>query len=140
MTTETENAFLTSIGPGTPTGALRRQYRIPTCLSAELAADGDPLRLVLLGERPLTCRDSVGKISIFDHRCPSMPRYPSAATRRVGCAYHRGKFDTEGNFLDTPDVPGAHDVAQHVKARAYKAAKRNGVIWSARRRRRWSPF
>lgn len=82
MTTEAENEFLTSIGPGTPTGALLQQYRIPTCLSAELVADGDPLWLALLGEKPVAFRDRVHKIGIFEIRHGGqLPRYAGRARR-----------------------------------------------------------
>src|SRR6267154_553574 len=70
MTTASENEFLTRIGPGTPMGALLRQYWVPACLSSELAADGDPLRLMLLGEKLIAFRDSTGRIGVLDHRCP----------------------------------------------------------------------
>ena len=48
MTSQAENELLTRVGPGTPMGALMRQYWLPACLSSELVADGDPLRLVVL--------------------------------------------------------------------------------------------
>jgi phthalate 4,5-dioxygenase len=70
MTTQSENELLTQIGPGTPMGALLRQYWVPACLSSELIADGDPVRLALLGEKLVAFRDSSGRIGILDHRCP----------------------------------------------------------------------
>src|SRR5260370_9713941 len=70
MTPRAENELLTQIGPGTPMGALLRQYWVPACLSSELIADGDPVRLALLGEKLVAFRDSSGKIGILDHRCP----------------------------------------------------------------------
>jgi len=45
MTSQAENELLTRVGPGTPMGALMRQYWLPACLSSELVADGDPMRL-----------------------------------------------------------------------------------------------
>jgi len=33
---------------------------LPACLSTELTADGDPLRLMLLGEKLIAFRDSAG--------------------------------------------------------------------------------
>ena len=45
MTIQAENELLTRVGPGTPMGALMRQYWLPACLSSELVADGDPMRL-----------------------------------------------------------------------------------------------
>ncbi len=36
MTSQAENELLTHVGPGTPMGALMRQYWLPACLSSEL--------------------------------------------------------------------------------------------------------
>ena len=51
MTTAIEGTELTRVGPETVMGQLMRQYWIPAVLSSELARDGAPLRLMLLGER-----------------------------------------------------------------------------------------
>ena len=51
MTTPEEGRELTRVGPGTPMGALMRRHWIPAAFSSELEADGDPMRLVLLGGR-----------------------------------------------------------------------------------------
>jgi phthalate 4,5-dioxygenase oxygenase subunit len=132
MTTAAENEFLTRIGLGTPMGALLRQYWIPACLSSELVADGDPVRLMLLGEKLIAFRDSAGRIGVFDHRCPHRCASLFFGRNEEGglrCAYHGWKFDAAGNCLDMPNVPGEHDLAKHVTARAYKAAERNGLVY-----------
>jgi hypothetical protein len=41
---------LTRVGPGSLMGNLMRQYWIPAAMSSELEPDGEPMRLVLLGE------------------------------------------------------------------------------------------
>jgi phthalate 4,5-dioxygenase len=91
MTTRDENELLTQIGPGTPMGALMRQYGMPACLSSEVTADGDPVRLVLLGEKLVAFRDSAGKIGIFDHRWPHRCASPFFGRNEEGglrCIYH----------------------------------------------------
>src|ERR1041384_6124092 len=70
MTTALEGRELTQTGPGTVMGELMRQYWIPALLSSELPRDGDPIRLMLLGERLIAFRDSDGKAGVMDHRCP----------------------------------------------------------------------
>ena len=50
MTTPRESEELTRVGPGTAMGGLMREYWIPAARSSEVSADGDPLRLMLLGE------------------------------------------------------------------------------------------
>ena len=70
MTTQAESALLTQVGPGTPMGALMREYWIPAARSSEVTAAGDPMRLMLLGEKLIAFRDSNGKVGVMDHRCP----------------------------------------------------------------------
>jgi len=132
MTTEAENEFLSRIGPGTPMGALMRQYWVPACLSSELVADGDPLRIALLGEKLIAFRDSSGRVGIFDHRCPHRCASLFFGRNEEGglrCAYHGWKFDTAGNCLDMPNLPDGEDHRHKVKARAYRAAERNGLVY-----------
>ena len=50
MTSVRDSEFLTRVGPGTTMGALMRRYWLPALKSSELVADGDPVRLRLLGE------------------------------------------------------------------------------------------
>ena len=70
MTTATEGAQLTQIGPGTVMGDLMRQYWIPAALSSELERDSAPIKLMLLGEKLIAFRDSTGHVGVMDHRCP----------------------------------------------------------------------
>ncbi|HVB16548.1 MAG TPA: Rieske 2Fe-2S domain-containing protein [Stellaceae bacterium] len=132
MTSHAENELLTHVGPDTPMGTLMRQYWLPACLSAELTADGDPLRLMLLGEKLIAFRDTAGRIGVFDHRCPH--RCASLFFGRneeggIRCAYHGWKFDTAGNCLEMPNLPADQDFSAKVKARAYSVAERNGVVY-----------
>ena len=49
MLSREEKQTLCRVGPGTPMGALMRQYWVPAMLSSELlSADSDPLRVLLL--------------------------------------------------------------------------------------------
>jgi len=132
MTTAAENELLTQVGPGTPIGNLMRQYWVPACLSSELKADGDPLRLMLLGERLIAFRDSAGRVGIFDHRCPHRCASLFFGRNEEGglrCVYHGWKFDTEGNCLDMPNLPAEHDFREKVRAKAYRVAERNGLVF-----------
>src|SRR6202051_1340914 len=132
MTTATEGRELTQVGADTVMGDLMRQYWIPACLSSELTRDGAPLRLVLLGEKLIAFRDSAGRVGVMDHRCPH--RCASLFLGRneehgLRCVYHGWKFDTEGNCVDMPSVPPSQDFKQKVKAKAYKAVERAGLVW-----------
>ncbi len=132
MTTPEEGLELTRVGPGTVMGALMRRYWVPAALSSELAADGDPMRLMLLGEKLIAFRDNAGRVGIMDHRCPH--RCASLFFGRneqggIRCVYHGWKFDTEGRCTDMPNLPAHQDFKDKVRARAYPTAERNGLIW-----------
>jgi phthalate 4,5-dioxygenase oxygenase subunit len=132
MTTKADSEILTRPGPGTAMGDLMRQYWIPAAASSEITCDGDPVRLKLLGEKLIAFRDSSGRVGILDHRCPH--RCASLFFGRneedgIRSVYHGWKFDVEGNCLDMANVPPHQDFKQKVKAKAYKTAERNGLVW-----------
>jgi phenylpropionate dioxygenase-like ring-hydroxylating dioxygenase large terminal subunit len=132
MTTAAEGAELTRVGPGTVMGELMRQYWIPAAMSSELKVDGAPLRLMLLGEKLIAFRDSAGRVGVMDHRCPH--RCASLFLGRneengLRCVYHGWKFDVAGNCVDMPSVPAHQDFKDKVKAKAYPATERAGVVW-----------
>jgi phenylpropionate dioxygenase-like ring-hydroxylating dioxygenase large terminal subunit len=133
MATPSDYAQLTQVGPGTPMGQLMRHYWIPACAASEIVADRPPLRLMLLGEKLIAFRDSEGRVGIMDHRCPH--RGASLFLGRneqcgIRCVYHGWKFDVEGNCLDMPNVKPRHSFADKIKANAYKAIERNGLVWA----------
>ena len=132
MASTRDNETLTRVGPGTPVGELMRQYWIPAALSSEFAADGDPVRLLLLGEQLIGFRDSNGKVGVMDHRCPH--RCASLFFGRneeggIRCVYHGWKFDADGNCVDMANVPPHQDFKHKVHAKAYRTAERAGLVW-----------
>ena len=54
---------LVRVGPGTTMGNLMRQYWLPAAMSSELKSDGEPMRLMLLGEKLIAFRDSSGRVT-----------------------------------------------------------------------------
>ncbi len=132
MTTASEGLELTRTGPGTAMGDLMRRYWIPACKSDELAADGAPVRLMLLSEKLIAFRDSSGRAGIMDHRCPH--RCASLFLGRnedngIRCVYHGWKFDVDGNCVDMPSVPPSQDFKHKVRAKAYKTVEKAGIVW-----------
>jgi phenylpropionate dioxygenase-like ring-hydroxylating dioxygenase large terminal subunit len=88
---------------------------------------------MLLGEKLIAFRDSAGRVGIFDHRCPH--RGASLFLGRneecgIRCIYHGWKFDVDGNCLDMPNVKPRHSFAHKIKAKAYRAVERNGIVWT----------
>src|SRR5215813_3711146 len=133
MLTAANNEMLTHVGPGTPMGSLMREYWIPACLSSELKADGEPMRLMLLGERLIAFRDTEGRVGIMEHRCPHRCASLFFGRNEEGglrCVYHGWKFDVEGNCVDMPNVPAAQDFKARIKAKAYKVVERSGFVWT----------
>lgn len=132
MTSASESEILTRVGAGTPMGDLMRQFWIPALKSSELEADGAPIRLMLLGEQLIGFRDSSGKVGVMDHRCPHRCAsffYGRNEDNGIRCVYHGWKFDADGNCVDMPNAPEHMDFKQKVKAKVYKSAERNGMVW-----------
>src|SRR5262252_2888192 len=132
MLTAANNEMLTHVGPGTPMGSLMREYWIPACLSSELKADGEPMRLMLLGERLIAFRDTKGRVGIMEHRCPHRCASLFFGRNEEGglrCVYHGWKFDTAGNCLDMPNLSADQEFRHKVKAKAYRVAERGGLVY-----------
>jgi phthalate 4,5-dioxygenase len=132
MTSASESVELTRVGPGTVMGQLMREYWIPALLSGEVARDGAPVRLMLLGEKLIAFRDSEGRVGVMDHRCPHRGASLFLGRNEEGglrCIYHGWKFDVAGRCLDMPNVAPQQDFRHKVGARAYRAVERAGLIW-----------
>lgn len=132
MATTNNSTLLTQTGPSTPMGGLMRQYWIPAAKSTELVADGEPMRLMLLGEKLIAFRDTSGRVGIMDHRCPH--RCASLFLGRneengIRCVYHGWKYATDGQCLDMPNVADGRAFTDKVHAKAYKTMERNGLVW-----------
>jgi phenylpropionate dioxygenase-like ring-hydroxylating dioxygenase large terminal subunit len=142
MTTAAENDLLTRVGRGTPMGELMREFWIPACASSELAPDGDPMRLMLLGEKLIAFRDSAGRPAIFDHRCPHRGASLFFGRNEAGgirCLYHGWKYDVTGACLDQPNLPEARRHPDKVRAMAYRTAERGGIVYVYMGRRATPP-
>ena len=132
MTNATESQELTRVGPGTAMGGLMREYWLPALLSSEVRAGGEPVRLMLLGEKLIAFRDANGMVGVMDHRCPH--RCASLFFGRnegdgITCVYHGWKFAADGSCLDQPNLPPDQQFRDKVHAKAYKAHEQAGLIW-----------
>ncbi len=72
MLSHEDNERLVRVGKGTPLGELFRLYWIPFLPSADLAQDGQPQRIRLLGEDLVAFRDSEGRVG------PGRPGLPAS--------------------------------------------------------------
>jgi phthalate 4,5-dioxygenase oxygenase subunit len=130
--TPSNSEMMTRVGPGTVMGDLMRRYWLPALASSELKADGDPVRLLLLGERLIAFRDSSGRVGVMDQRCPH--RCASLFFGRnehdgMRCVYHGWKFDVQGNCVEMPNVQNGEELKAKVKAKAYKVTEQSGLVW-----------
>jgi phthalate 4,5-dioxygenase len=142
MASEQDFELLVGVGAETAMGRLLREYWIPACGSAELEADAPPTRLMLLGEKLIAFRDSAGRVGIMDHRCPHRCASLFFGRNEEGglrCVYHGWKYDVTGQCLEMPNVPAQHAFADQVKARAYRTAERNGIVYCYMGARRQAP-
>ena len=134
MLKKEDNEILTRVGPGTPMGALLRQYWHPVLYSYELPQpDAPPVRVRLLCEDLIAFRDSNGEIGLIEENCPH--RGASLFFGRnedcgIRCVYHGWKFDVHGNCVDMPNEPAETNFAHKVSVRAYPCKEWGGIIWA----------
>ncbi len=134
MLSQEDNDYLTRVGPDTPMGSLMRQYWLPAMLSSELPRpDGDPVRVMLLGEKLIAFRDSNGQIGLLGNHCPH--RGASLFFGRnedcgLRCVYHGWKFDVGGNCVDMPNEPPESNFKHKIKHTAYPCQERGGIVWA----------
>ena len=132
MLSRQENELLTKVGPGTLMGDLMRQYWMPMMFSRDLASDGEPQRVRLLGENLIAWRDSEGKVGVMQESCPQrgasmfFGRNEEAGLR---CVYHGWKFDVTGSCVDMPNEPAESNFKHKIKATAYTAADWGDAIF-----------
>jgi phthalate 4,5-dioxygenase oxygenase subunit len=128
------NERLTRVSEGTPMGDVLRRYWIPACLSEELAEpDGEPVRVMLLGEELVAFRDSAGEIGLVDAYCAHR-RAPMFFGRNeecgLRCVFHGWKYDVLGNCVDMPSEPPYSKFRLRVSIKAYPTYEAAGIVWT----------
>ena len=134
MLNREENELITRTGPGTLMGDVLRRYWMPILLERELAeADGEPVRVQVLGENLVAFRDTAGRIGLLDEFCPHrrvslwLGRNEECGLR---CVYHGWKFDVDGNCVDQMNEPGENSFAEKVHIKHYPTLELGGIIWT----------
>jgi phthalate 4,5-dioxygenase oxygenase subunit len=134
MLSREDNELLCRVGPGTPVGALLRQYWIPALASSELAQpDGPPVRVRLLGENLVAFRVTSGNVGLIQNHCPHRGAslfFGRNEEEGLRCVYHGWKFNCEGACVDMPSEPPESSFASKVRATAYPCVERNDVVWA----------
>lgn len=134
MLTQEDNDLLARVSNGAPMGRMMKQYWwIPAARSANVEADGKPLRVRLFGENYVAFRATNGKVGFFDEACPH--RGASMALARnednaLRCIYHGWKFNVKGELVDAPNHTGDQEqFCAHVRVNRYSVQDRGGIVW-----------
>jgi phenylpropionate dioxygenase-like ring-hydroxylating dioxygenase large terminal subunit len=133
MLSHEDNETLVRVGPGAPMGQLMRLYWIPFLKSSDVAIDGQPYRVRLLGEDLAAFRDSAGQVGLVDHACPHRGAPMMFARNEEGgirCVYHGWKFDVDGRCMELPAEPANSPMLSRITIKSYPVRERNGVLWA----------
>jgi len=133
MLSEQENELLTRVSKGTPMGDLLRNFWIPCLFGWEVASDGSPERVRLLGENLLAFRDSDGNVGLIAENCPHRRASLYFGRNEEGglrCIYHGWKFDTTGQCIDMPSEPPESNFKDRIRLPSYPCVEAGGVIWT----------
>lgn len=133
MLSAEENRVLTSTAHDTPMGRVLRRYWLPAAMSAELVADGDPLKVELLGEKLVAFRDSDGRVGVMDEHCPHRGASLSLGINAdcgLRCLYHGWKMAADGTILETPSEPEDSTFKERIRHVSYPVCERGGFVWA----------
>ena len=135
-----QNELVTRIGPGTPCGAVLRNYWQPVALVDEFDPALDPrmeLRKVkalrVMGEDFVLFKDAKGAWGLLDRNCPhrgadlSFGRDEGDGLR---CPFHGWKFDVTGQCLETPGEPAGSRLCERIRARTYPVIEKSGIVFA----------
>ncbi len=134
MLSREDNELLCRVGPGTPVGAMLRQYWVPALMSSELPErDGAPVRVRLMGENLIAFRVTSGKIGLIQNHCPHRGAslfFGRNEDEGLRCVYHGWKYSCEGHCVDMPSEPEESNFKSKIHATAYPCVERNDIIWT----------
>ena len=133
MLTHEENERLTRVEGDAPMGSLMRNYWIPAVLSAQLVADGAPVRVRLLGNDHVAFRATDGRVGFFAEGCPHrgcslvLARNQDCGLR---CIFHGWKIDVDGFVAEVPThTPNPEAFAAKVPVTHFPAHEGGGIVW-----------
>src|SRR6201987_2018221 len=131
MLSHQDNERRVGLGKGAPLGEIFRLYWIPFLPSGDLAKDGQPKRIRLLGEDLVAFRDSEGRVGLVDQACPHRGA-PLIFGRNedcgLRCVYHGWKFDVTGAVTDMPAEPARSRLKERARTKAYPRGARTGML------------
>jgi phenylpropionate dioxygenase-like ring-hydroxylating dioxygenase large terminal subunit len=132
MLSRKDNELLCRVGPGTPMGAMLREYWWPVLRSERLEAEGAPMRVRLLGEDYVAFRATDGRVGVLDEHCPHrrvslmLARNEDCALR---CILHGWKIDVSGKVIETPNEKEKGARLDRLKVRSLQVREAAGMVW-----------
>ena len=133
MFTREDNEALTRTGPGTPGGAMMRQYWLPVAAASDLPGDNAPLPLKVLSEELVLFRDDQGRLGLMPINCPHRGAdlsYGRVEDGGIRCVYHGWLFDVTGQCIEQPAEPRGKSFCQTVKHVSYPVIEAGGLIFA----------
>ena len=131
MITESDNARLTTVAAGTPSGELLRRYWYPIATASEMRERWTK-RVRLLGENLVLYRDRSGRFGLIGESCPHRRAslyYGIPDSDGIRCPYHGWKFDGTGACIDQPNEPAGSTFKDKVNIGGYAVGELGGLIW-----------
>lgn len=133
MLSAERNALITETGPGTPLGALMRQYWQPAALVDEFEGPRPVRQVRLLGEDLVLFRDPIGRYGLLDRHCAHRGAdlaYGRAEDGGLRCPFHGWLFDAGGACLEQPAEPEGSKFCQSIRQPAYPCRVASGIVWA----------
>ena len=132
MISAEQNELMTRIGPGTPAGALLRNYWQPVALVDELQGPRPVKAVRVLGE-DLVLFKYQNQFGLLERHCPHRGAdlaYGRLEDGGLRCSFHGWLFDTSGKCLATPAEPEGSRLCEHIRQKAYPVAERSGILFA----------
>ena len=134
MLTRQENEMLCRVEGDAPMGQVFRRHWLPALLSEQVVeAEGNPVRVRLLGEDLVMFRDTDGRLGLIDEHCPHRRAslfYGRNEECGLRCLYHGWKFDVEGNCIEMASEPAESSFCDKVKLKSYPVHEWGGFVWA----------
>ncbi|MGA0570940.1 Rieske 2Fe-2S domain-containing protein [Variovorax sp. VNK109] len=134
-----QNELITRVGPGTPAGAVLRQYWQPVALVDEFNPKLDPRMekrpvkpVRVLGQDMVLFKDEQGRWGLLDRDCPHRGADLAFGRREADglrCPFHGWKFAADGTCLETPAEPAGSKLCERVRQRSYPIIEKAGVLF-----------
>ncbi|HEX6317838.1 MAG TPA: aromatic ring-hydroxylating dioxygenase subunit alpha [Burkholderiales bacterium] len=132
MISAEQNELMTRIGPGTPAGALLRNYWQPVALVDELQGPRPVKAVRVLGENLVLFKHQ-NHYGLLERHCPHRGAdlaYGRLEDGGLRCSFHGWLFDAGGKCLATPAEPEGSRLCEHIRQKAYPVTERSGILFA----------